>query len=376
VRSHNVVLVVGPPPGMHGGVGQMMQYVLTETLRRPYTKFSLSFIPSAGSHRRLFTFAKAVLHVLSATARGRAALAHINVASRGSTVRKVLLGVILALARCPFVIHLHGGQYREFFEARGLLGKHIIRWFFGHAKFVLVLSKQWRTFALEELKVRPDRLVVLPNAVPEPTVRSTHRSLHSREVQLLFLGRLVFTKGIYDLFDALERLPGDLPPWHLSLAGDGELGQVFVKLNQHKYRDRINVLGWCDPGKVLELLRCSDIVVLPSHAEGMPLSVLEGFAHGATIVATPVGGLKDILLDRVNALVVPVGAADTLAATLAEAVRDDSLRARLGASALETWGRDHDITQYVDQLFDVYNRVLSECDVRRKPELPLPRPRN
>jgi len=343
----------------------MMQYILEETLRQPHGRFTLSFIASTSSHRRILTFTKAGLELLRAAARGQVALAHVNVASRGSTIRKVLIGVLLALARCPFVIHLHGGRYREFFRGRGPVGKAIIRWFFGHAKFVLVLSGQWRTFALEELRVRADRLAVLPNAVPTAGVTAIHRSSHPKRVQLLFLGRLVFKKGVYDLLDALDRLPSNLPPWHLWLAGDGELHEMSLRLRRHKYRDRISLLGWCDPSDVPELLMRSHIVVLPSYAEGMPLSVLEGFAYGKTVVATPVGGLKDILVDGVNALVVPVGAPDALARTLAEAINDDSLREKLRVSALETWRRDHNIIQYVDQLFDVYNKVSAGCDGHR-----------
>jgi glycosyltransferase involved in cell wall biosynthesis len=96
--------------------------------------------------------------------------------------------------------------------------------------------------------------------------------------------------------------------------------------------DRLRLLGY--RSDISELLSASDFFVLPSLAEGLPLSMLEAMAQALPVVATPVGGIPEVITDGLNGRLVPVNQPETLAKVLAELIRDPALRRSLGSTAL------------------------------------------
>ena len=88
-----------------------------------------------------------------------------------------------------------------------------------------------------------------------------------------------------------------------------------------------------------DLLRAADVFTLPSHREGMPRSIIEAMLSGLPVVATDIRGSREEVVDGECGLLVPVGDARGLAASLSRLAADAALRARFGAAAL-TRARD------------------------------------
>jgi glycosyltransferase involved in cell wall biosynthesis len=104
-----------------------------------------------------------------------------------------------------------------------------------------------------------------------------------------------------------------------------------------------------------------DVFVLPSGNEGTPVTAIEALATGCPVVATRVGGVPDVVDDGVDGFLVAPGAAQELAARLAELARDPELRVRMGAA-----GRERMRTRYaVDRLVDDVDRLYRELLERR-----------
>lgn len=80
-------------------------------------------------------------------------------------------------------------------------------------------------------------------------------------------------------------------------------------------------------------MTAADVVVLPSHQEGLPVVLMEATSVGAPIVATAVGGVPQVIANGVNGLVVPPGRPDLLAEALEALAVDPTLRKRLGKQA-------------------------------------------
>ncbi len=70
-----------------------------------------------------------------------------------------------------------------------------------------------------------------------------------------------------------------------------------LELRRLGIEDRVVLPGWVGPSEVAELIAASDVLVLPSFDENLPMSVIEGMAAGLAIIATPVGAVKDIIID-------------------------------------------------------------------------------
>jgi glycogen synthase len=112
-----------------------------------------------------------------------------------------------------------------------------------------------------------------------------------RSCDLLFVGRPVPEKGLPDLLDALAAI-ADLP-WRLSVAGDVAPFAVAHAM----IRDRISFLGRVSQTEVASIMQRHDVLVVPSRYETFGNVALEGLAVGMVVVASRVGGLKQLIAD-------------------------------------------------------------------------------
>jgi glycosyltransferase involved in cell wall biosynthesis len=175
---------------------------------------------------------------------------------------------------------------------------------------------------------------LLPNGVDLPAGAGGRAELRASlgvgesQPLALYAGRVTADKGMLELLEALERLPG----LHLAVAGDGEALPALRR--RAAALPRLHLLGQVAPAEVQRLLGAADLFVHPSRcAEGLPSSILEAAAAGLPIVATPQGGTVEVIRSPGHGLLVPPGDAAALASAMARLVEDAPLRARLGGAA-------------------------------------------
>ncbi len=156
-------------------------------------------------------------------------------------------------------------------------------------------------------------------------------SLLPDRLHALMVGRLTPVKGINFTIEALARVPSDVP-WHLNLVGEGGLrAELEAQVGRLGLRDRVTFLGF--RRDVYPLLAHSDLLIMSSHHEGLPYTLLEAMSLGIPTLASNVGGLAEVLRHEDTGLLVPVGDVDELSAALTQLGRDRVLRARLGHRA-------------------------------------------
>lgn len=284
-------------------------------------------------------------------------LCHINLSISGSTLRKVIYAALCRTAGLPYVIHLHGSSYREFYANLSNPRQAIVRNFFQKAQRVIVLGNVWRDFVVSEIGVDPARAVILANAVPGPVTLSP--APPSDEPHLLFLGRLGSRKGTPELLEALKNPEVQSLCWKATIAGDGPIEEFREAVAGAELTTRVDVPGWVGPNEAKALLNKSEILLLPSHAENLPLSMLEGMAYGLCPVVTPVGAVRDAIRDGENGLLVPVNDPKALACALTRLIKNKDLRARLSANARRDFEANYDIRTYRQKLEATY---LDVCE--------------
>jgi glycosyltransferase involved in cell wall biosynthesis len=284
-------------------------------------------------------------------------VAHINMSSHGSSIRKPLMLWTCRLLRIPVVLHLHASEYPEFFDRLPHLPKAFLRSTFSNADLVLVLGLRWKDYIRRELGVPAEKVTVLLNASPGPDTLPAVRTPRSGPLRLLFLGRLGNRKGVPEILQALADSRVRDKAWTATLAGDGEIGLYRRAAERLGLGDRVLFPGWVAADDAHQLLVESDLLLLPSHAEGLPMSVIEAFAHGVPVVSTPVGALPDIFEDGVNGLLVQTGNTAGLAEALLTVLEDEPLRLRLGQNARRTWETRLNIASYARELTLCWHRV-------------------
>lgn len=353
------VALITPPLDSSGGIGRLMSYVLADV---PREDVAVRLLDPRGHNRRpilsIFPLARAwAVFVLLALTR-RVDLAHINVSSHGSSIRKSVMSWTCRLLGVPVVLHLHASEYQRFFAKLPQPAKALLRRTFAGADTVIVLGEHYREYVCRELEVPAGNVTVLLNGCPGP---ATPPSIQARErgpLRIAFLGRLGARKGVPDALTALAdpRLRGE--QWHASFAGDGDVERYRRQAHGLGIGDRVSFRGWMDTEQATRLLRESHLLLLPSHAEGLPMSVIEAFAHGVPVLSTPVGSIPDIVRDEVNGLLVAPGDTDGLAQALLSLLADEPLRLRLARNARRTWEERLSIASYTRELLGCWEDVL------------------
>ncbi|HTF33026.1 MAG TPA: glycosyltransferase [Myxococcota bacterium] len=156
---------------------------------------------------------------------------------------------------------------------------------------------------------------------------------------------------------ALAKRASRMAPVHAWLAGEGALrGVLETKARRLGVAERIHFLG--HRSDVFALMRCADVVALPSRFEGHPLALLEAMALGKAVVASAVGGVPETVRDGETGLLVPRGDARALACALERLRADGALRTRLGAAAAREVRARYHVRETVAALEDVYRRCL------------------
>jgi glycosyltransferase involved in cell wall biosynthesis len=193
--------------------------------------------------------------------------------------------------------------------------------------------------------VRPRaQLLAVPNGIRVDgfSVASQERRLALRSV-LGFasdvrivgsVGRLNPVKDQATLLRAFARMHAQLPDTVLALVGDGALREALQsQATALGVGDAVRFLG--DRGDVRQLLQGFDLFVLSSLSEGYSMALLEACASGLPIVATDVGGNREIVVDGRNGVLVPPGNADALADAMSALLRETDRTERMGQA-----GRD------------------------------------
>ncbi|GAA4772228.1 hypothetical protein GCM10023200_00680 [Actinomycetospora chlora] len=326
------VLVAGPSSRTEGGMASVQRLLERWVPEDVDLHVHATHVEGGTAQRLRATLVGAggaVLRLLT----GRVDVVHVNLSKKASVLRK---GAILGVARArgvPTVVHTHAGLFLDWFDGLSARAQAVVRRLLV-ADRVIVLNETVREGYARRIGVPDERIVLMTNPVEWP------ESVPSRPghgpVTAAFLGRLTEKKGVFDLFRALGLLPaGQRERLHVVLAGHADPEPVRAALRDAGVGDVVEIRGYLGPDERDALLARSEILLLPSHAEGLPMSVLEGMAWGLVPVVTPVGALSTVVADGDTGVLVPVADPEALATALGKLLADDVARHAMGERARE-----------------------------------------
>lgn len=157
------------------------------------------------------------------------------------------------------------------------------------------------------------------------------------EQMIIYVGRFVEAKGMRELIQAFQSMAAKNKKLSLALIGDGVMKAELAALVQAAgLQDRVRIPGGQPPDQVAEWICASDVLTLPSWSEGYPNVVVEGLACGRPVVATDVGGTREILHER-NGILIEPRKADVLQAALEKALAAPWDRDAIAKAMQRTW---------------------------------------
>jgi glycosyltransferase involved in cell wall biosynthesis len=282
---------------------------------------------------------------------------YIHCAAYTSFFRKSVFILLAALFGKQTILHIHPNEFYDFISRLSRYPRAYSFYVLGKVDTFVVLT--------EELHDRISRLFpgkpvhVVRNAVNLQEMADAS-GVQRSDADLIYLGWYIREKGVYELVDAIGLLKGRGIAVHLNFFGTKEIEQLTGYVRKKNLTDVITVNGWIGGEEKLRALYRSSMLILPSHSEGIPNVILEAMATRTPIVATFVGGIKEVLRDGENALIVDVGNAVDLSEKIARMLEDKELRSRLAATAYREAADKYD----VPVIRTVFRSIIAEAGRR------------
>jgi glycosyltransferase involved in cell wall biosynthesis len=266
-------------------------------------------------------------------------------------------------------IHLPVMQYHGLRQSgRARLGRWLYtvldRWLNYTASTRLVyVSQQVRDQLVTARHSPAARSLVIPVGIPLDDFLRPHdrqalrQELEARpeDVILTFVGRLDEQKGVDTLLDAAAIALPNAASARLWIIGDGPL-RADLANRAHRLSLMSRVRFWGRQEGVARFLWASDLFVLPSRFEALPVALLEALACGLPVIATQVGETGSVVQEGVNGFLVPSGDAAALAQSMRRLIESPSLRQQMAVNACQTSER-FDEKLAVCRLIEVYENV-------------------
>ncbi|MFT6918365.1 MAG: glycosyltransferase involved in cell wall biosynthesis [Cognaticolwellia sp.] len=316
------VLVISVSNTAKGGVATVVTtFMNNDFLNNEYDMQYFHTHSPNGKLNKNFSLFKACLIFPFMVCFGRFDIAHIHGSLKGSFARKSYFLFWLRLFSIPTIYQCHAAQAKKFFNS--LSDKQYLRVLktFRKYQLCLCLGSNW----VQELELLTSRQWnILFNPVAEHSlVRTDHITCN-----FTFMGELSGRKGIVDLINAFALTSNDNS--RLLIAGNGDTRSLQKLCSELDISHKVEILGWVDKQQKINLLKRTDVVVLPSYAEGLPMSILEAMSIGLPVITTPVGSVQDAITHNVHGLLVEAGNVSQITSAINELSYDIDKRVRLG----------------------------------------------
>jgi glycosyltransferase involved in cell wall biosynthesis len=236
---------------------------------------------------------------------------HVHTSHRFSFYRASFYVLFAAYVwRRPVILHIHGSSFDEFARADSAAVRRLQSVVFAASERIIVLSEFWRDVL--ESRVSPEKLQMLPNAV-DPDEYDP--GFGDDPLHVVFVSNLIERKGVPELIEAVDALDSSTEAFRVTVAGKGPLSDSVEELaSRHEH---VTYRGYVSEEEKRRLLASGSVFVLPTHAEGLPIAMLEGMAGENAIVSTSVGSIPEVIGED-NGILIEPGDADGLAGALEE----------------------------------------------------------
>jgi glycosyltransferase involved in cell wall biosynthesis len=337
------LVMLGPAPGTHGAIAGLIEIYRERGL---FKRWPIEFVAASGEG--LKGTLRAVRNFALLLLQERNLAVHVHAAAGAAFWREALFMALAAAARCPFILHLHGAGFERFYDEAGSPGRHALRFFLENAACVVVPCESLRTW----LRGAARRAQVA--CVPNPVVALEAPAAARQPNLVLFLGKLDAVHGVFDVLEAVSALRPAVPDVRLICAGDGDRAAVARHAESLGIADAVKFTGWVGPSGKRALLESAAAFALPSYDEALPTSLLEAMAAGLPVVASPVGGIPEVLVDGVNGFLCAPGDVSSLQRLLRKLLIEPNLGARMGAAARESVRLRHAPERSLARLEELY----------------------
>jgi glycosyltransferase involved in cell wall biosynthesis len=291
---------------------------------------------------------------------------HVHTASYASFFEKMVFVLTGKAFGAQTVLHVHGGAFEEFYESMPESGKAIVRLLLRAPNGVLTLSEEWarffrRTAPGAEIHVLENGVALpLLDAASQKQPQSSDSVRVTDPFDILFLGRIEPEKGCWEIVEAAKKLEKSVPgqiKFHLyGEAASPAVMESFKEKAGNGACKSVSFHGLVTGDEKHRALQEADLFILPSWAEGMPISVLEAMAYGLPVIATRVGALPELVSAEGGILIDPKSS-QQLVQAISTLYNQRDLGKQMGRVNQAKVKERYSAENYVERLCSIYYDV-------------------
>lgn len=374
------ILIVGPFPPTVGGITTFIKGMIESNLAERYMLIPFDTsrpvlkgkIPSVQDYsillfvEPLYLFKCALVtlyHLLLfpvVLLLARPNVVHIHTPSYWPFWENSFYTLVSKMSGKKVILHVHGGAFDEFYSNENLLTKAIVRMIMGLPDRIVALSSYWKSFFVQTVGIK-DGITIINNGVVSSKYVRTHIGKNNTKnvVNILFIGGTdAERKGIYTLVRAMPIVIREVPNVIFTFIGKSETENVKKLCNNLRLEQHVKILGEVSEDEKVFRLLSSDIFVLPTYAEGLPITLLEAMAAGLPAISTPVGAIPEVIEDGKNGFLIHPGDYEALAEKTVVYAKDTKLREQVGKNNLEKIKKQYDQSIVVEKIASEYSQLL------------------
>ena len=250
-------------------------------------------------------------------------IVHIHTSSYNSFKRSAYFVRLAKAFGRKVVLHIHGGDFKKYYVTNPKWIASVLN----RCDMIVTLSESWKNY-FQTITNGP-QIRIVENIVAPP--QEGCQLWNDGKCHLLFLGKVCKEKGIFDLLDVIRKHKMEFEgKVVLHIGGNGMTNELTGRMQQDELRDIIVYEGFVLGTQKIDLLYSCSAFILPSYTEGLPISILESMSYGKPILATPVGGIPEIVKQGENGILFQPGDKEAIYAALTQFVCDKEQQKYMG----------------------------------------------
>jgi len=288
---------------------------------------------------------------------------NINLVHSNSRTTQVLGCLLNRISGVPHISTCHGFFKRRFFR------KIFPCW----GQKIIAISEPVKEHLIRDFKVDEKNIVVIHNGIdveklrnqkPDPSSMGAPRNQKKNRLGLGdgpvvgIVARLSDVKGHIYLIEAMSKVLEKIPDGQLLIVGEGKMKEKLIKLVKSLGIEK-SVFFIPRVNDTKGMLSIMDLFVMPSLKEGLGLSLMEAMASGLCVIGTDVGGIRSLVQDGFNGLLVKPADSKSLALAILELLQDQKKRESLGKAAGIFINQNFPVEKMVQETEEVYLECLN-----------------
>lgn len=353
------IVIVSPSLNINenvSGISAVTQFILNHNINNTYVHFIIGKKDNEKRNLRyyLWILILYIKWIKLLVTQGRLII-HFNLAlSRNSIIRDFPFLMIARILGKRVILHFHGGDFLMHRE-QPLWMNFLLKITFLKSYPMIVLSELEKQVLKNKFKHH--QINVLPNCVELKYASDFCRNYENHTTIILFIGRISADKGIHYIYNALQTIKSNNIDFKFIMAGKGPDENIFIPRFIELLGDDFEFKGIVTGDLKNKLFEGSDIFLLPSFYEGLPMALLETMSFGLVPVITNVGSVNYVVKDGINGILIQPYSSEEISNAIENLVKNKKYLTTLSENARQYILRNFQPESYMTRLNEIYKHV-------------------